>query len=434
MQKRLKKILSNSPLLKVTSLNSVSIVIKMITGFIVTKLSAKFLGPQGIALIGNLRDFQTLITNLASGGLEKAIIKYSAEYRKNEKDLSTFYSTITYSTLLLLVIFSGLSLFFAEEINNYIFQKRDFTYLIQILAIVLPLHVFNAFLTNLLKGFAEFKKVIRIEVASHFLNLGLFLLLFYLFDLEGALLNLILLPVTVLLYALYQARDFLGQFFNFKKLDFSTILLGNLGQYALMALISSICFPFAYLGIRNLIIEQLSESDAGYWDAMNRLANYYMLFILSLLNLYILPKLASAEGANEFRAIVFDFYKKIIPLFTLGLVFVYLLREIVIKIVFSEEFIPATQLFFWQLSGDFFRVLALVLAYQFHAKKMVIHFIVTDVILALALYLFSLLFLPIMSLEGIVFAHFLAYFIYFLLVLFIFRKIIFTKTTHFDGV
>ena len=427
MQKKLRKILSNSPLLKVTSLNSVSIVIKMITGFIVTKLSAIFLGPQGIALLGNLRDFQNLISNLASGGLEKATIKYSAEYKNNQVALNSFYSTIIYSSLILLVLVAGFCLVFAETINNSIFQERDFTYIIQILAVVLPLHVFNAFLTNLLKGFAEFKKVIQIEVASHFLNLALFLMLFYFFNLEGALLNLIILPVAVLIYAMYNARMFLVQFFNFKKINFSTSILGNLGQYALMALISSICFPFAYLGIRNFIIEQLSESDAGYWDAMNRLTNYYMLFILSLLNLYILPKLASAKGELAFKAIVFDFYKKIIPLFALGLIGIYVLKEYLIKIIFSEEFLPTKDLFLWQLLGDFFRVLALVMAYQFHAKKMVIHFIVTDLILAFSLYFLSVLFLPLMQLEGVAFAHFIAYLTYFILILFIFRKVIFTK-------
>lgn len=399
----------------------------MITGFIVTKLSAKFLGPQGITLIGNLRDVQKVISNFASGGLEKAIIKYGSEFKEDTENLKSFYSTILLSSAFLMLIIMSICFYFAVEINQYIFQHRDYTYIIQIFAVVLPFHVFNSFLTNLLKGFAEFKKVIRIEVASHFLNLGLFVALLYLFDLEGALLNLIVLPVVVLIYALYQSRHFLKNVFSFRKIDFSMPLFKNLGQYALMALVSSICFPIAYLGIRNYIIEDFSESQAGFWDAINRITNYYMLFILSLLNLYILPKLASAKSNKEFREVVFDFYKKIIPLFACGLLGVYLFKDTLIKLIFSEEFLPTSELFFWQLWGDFFRVVALVLAYQFHAKKMVIHFIITDVILAISLYALSIVFLPIMGLEGVVFAHFLAYFIYFLIILGIFRRAIFIK-------
>ncbi len=427
MRNRLKKIINHSPLLKVTSLNSASIFIKMITGFIVTKLSAKFLGPQGIALIGNLRDLQKLVTNFGTGGLEKAIIKYGAEYKEDDENLKSFYSTILLSSASLMLVIMGFSFYFAEDINHYIFQQRNYTYIIQIFAIILPFHVFNSFLINLLKGFAEFKKVIKIEVASHFLNLGLFIILLFFLDLEGALLNLIILPLVVLIYALYQSRVFLKTVFRIKSLDFSIPLLKNLGQYALMALISSICFPVAYLGIRNYIIENFSESHAGYWDAINRITNYYMIFILSLLNLYILPKLATSKNTSEFRSIAFDFYKKIIPLFVIGLIGVYYFRELLIKVIFSEEFLPTSNLFFWQLWGDFFRVIALVLAYQFHAKRMVIHFIITDVTLALSLYVFSILFLPIMGLEGVSFAHFLAYFIYSIIIFSIFRKVIFIK-------
>lgn len=427
MRNRLKKIINHSPLLKVSSLNSVSISIKMITGLIVTKLSANFLGPQGVALIGNLRDVQKLVSHFASGGLEKAIIKYGAEYKEDNKNLNSFYSTLLFSSALLMLFVMGFCFYFAREINDYIFQQRDYTYIIQLFAVILPFHVFNSFLINLLKGFAAFKKVIQIEVASHFLNLGLFVLLLLFYDLEGALLNLIILPLAVLIYTLYQSRFFLTTIFNIKLFYFSTPLLKNLGQYALMTLISSICFPVAYLGIRNFIIENFSEDQAGYWDAINRITNYYMLFILSLLNLYILPKLAAAKKASEFKSIAFDFYKKIIPLFAIGLIGVYFFREVLIKIIFSEEFLPTSSLFFWQLLGDFFRVVALVLAYQFHAKKMVVHFIVTDLILAISLYVFSLLFLPKMGLEGVAFAHFLAYFVYLIIILSVFRKVIFTK-------
>ena len=79
MIKRLKNIILASPLLKVTSFNSLSVLIKMITGLGVSKLTAYFLGPQGVALMGNFRNFLNIAHNFSAGGLERAVVKYAAE-------------------------------------------------------------------------------------------------------------------------------------------------------------------------------------------------------------------------------------------------------------------------------------------------------------------------------------------------------------------
>jgi PST family polysaccharide transporter len=170
------------------------------------------------------------------------------------------------------------------------------------------------------------------------------------------------------------------------------------------------------------LINNIGEVGAGYWESTIRISNYYLLFVLSLLNLYILPKLAEAQTKLQFREIILSFYKQILPFFILGLVLVYLLRDWIVRLIFSEEFLPATDLFFWQMLGDFFRVLALVMVYQFHAKKMMWHYILTDLFLALGLYFSALFLIPKVGLEGVVIGHALTYFLYFILILTVFRK------------
>jgi PST family polysaccharide transporter len=192
-----------------------------------------------------------------------------------------------------------------------------------------------------------------------------------------------------------------------------------------MTLISSASFPLVFLGIRNFLIDTIGEVEAGYWESMIRISSYYLMFVLSLLNLYVLPKLANANSQKQFRGIVVSFYKQILPFFIVGLIVVYILREWIIKVVFSEAFLPATQLFFWQMLGDFFRILALVMVYQFHAKKMMWHYILTDLFLALCLYFSALFFIPKVGLEGVVIGHAFTYVIYFLIITTIFSKTIF---------
>jgi PST family polysaccharide transporter len=313
-------------------------------------------------------------------------------------------------------------LVFSEFINTLIFGSRNFVSVIRLLAFVLPLHVINLYLISILQGFNAFSKVIKINIASHFLNIIAFALLVYWLNLEGALFTIVIVPSAMLIFTLYYVQSWFGAITSFRWSRFSTPVLKNLGQYAFMTLISSLSFPLVFLGIRNLLIDSLGESSAGFWESTVRISSYYLLFILSLLNLFILPKMAEAQKSSEFRAIVFNFYKQILPFFVVGLILVYILRDWIVTLIFSKDFLPAADLFFWQIIGDFFRVLAMVMVYQFHAKKMLWHYIITDLFLALSLFLSAIYLVPKIGLEGVVLGHALTYILYFLIILFIFRK------------
>ncbi|MFO7745074.1 MAG: O-antigen translocase [Psychroflexus sp.] len=420
--KRLKIIFQQSTLLKVSSFNSLSVIIKMITGLGVSKLTAIYLGPQGLALIGNLRNGLELFHKFSSGGLANAVVKYSAENKSKPKAFSLFLSTLVWFGLIACLITMGIIFFFSEFINEFIFGSRDFVFIIRVMAFVLPLHVMNIYLISFLKGFSEFNKVIKINIASHVLNLLLFAVLIFIIDLKGALLAVVLVPSAMLLFTLYHTKIHFGTLSSFSLNEFSSPMLKNLSQFAFMTLISSASFPLVFLGIRNFLINSIGEIEAGYWESTLRISNYYLLFVLSLLNLYILPKLAEAHSKQQFRDIIFSFYKQILPIFISGLLIVYVLRDWIVRLIFSEEFIPATDLFLWQMVGDFFRVLALVMVYQFHAKKMMWHYILTDLFLALSLYFSALYFISKVGLQGVVIGHAITYIIYFSIILFLFRK------------
>lgn len=425
MFKQVKRVIKQSTLFKVGSFNSFSVVIKMLTGLGVSKLSALYLGPQGLALIGNMRNAIDVFGKFSSGGLSNAVIKYTTEHKSSPENLASFLSTLIWCGIVFCAVTSCVIFFFSEQINLYVFGVRDFVSIIHILAFVLPLHVMNIYLISILQGFSAFHNVIKINISSHILNLFLFAVLLFVLDLKGALLAVVIVPSALLLFTLYYARSYFGTLSTFSLREFSTPMLKNFGQFAFMTLISSVSFPLVFLGIRNLIIESIGETEAGFWESTVRISNYYLLFVLSLINLYIFPKLAEAKTGEEFRTVVFSFYKQILPFFTLGLILVYVLKDWIILLVFSKEFLPAAELFIWQMLGDFFRVLTLVMVSQFHAKKMMWHYILTDLFLALSLYFSALYFISRVGLEGVVIGHALTYIVYFLIILSIFSKTIF---------
>jgi PST family polysaccharide transporter len=146
------------------------------------------------------------------------------------------------------------------------------------------------------------------------------------------------------------------------------------------------------------------------------------MFANSLMTFYFLPRFAEIDNRQEFRKEIFSFYKKIMPFIAIGLLIIYIIRPYIVAIFLTNEFETVQELFGWQLLGDFVKVLSVVMAYQFIAKKMVLHYVITELILVGILYFTSIYFVDMFGIKGAPIAHFVTYLLYFGMMLLIFKS------------
>lgn len=400
--------------------------IRIISGLLTSKAIAIYVGPEGMALIGNLRNFLTSIQSFTTLGFNNGIVKYVAEFKDQTAKLSQTVSTVIISLLIATVIISTVCYFNAQAINNHVFNDAsDYVYLIKILAITLPFHAVSVFLISILNGLSEHKLYIKVNIAAQIGGLLLTLFLIWQNHIDGALLAIIIVPI-VLFGILFVGYFEFHRFFKtvqWQKMDIG--VLKNMSSYSVMALFSAVALPLVTLAIRNYIMDSIGQKEAGFWEAMLRISAYYLMFVSTLLTLYLLPKLSETKTDKGFRNEIFKFYKHIIPLFALGLIVIYFIKEWIIRIIFTDDFQPVTTLFFWQLMGDFVKVLTLVISYQFLAKKMLWPYLITEALSVIILYVSSIYFIDLYGLKGVTIAHFVTYVIYLMMIVIVFRKIVF---------
>ena len=413
-------------LIKVASLNSVSLLTRIVAGILTSKAIAIFIGAEGLALIGNLRDFLSSIKSVAILGLYDGAVKYIAEFKKNAVELSKTISTVFYLGFISTVVVSFLCYFNAEYINTLIFPTyNDYAYVIRILAIVLPFYSLNMFSFSIMNGFSKYKILIIINIIGQVLVLCVTLLLIYQNRIDGALVSVAISESLIFLITLIGIINQRSLVPLIKVSSISVDYMKKLSSFSIMALFSAVILPIVAIAIRSYIIEHIGYKEAGFWEAMTRISKYYLMFISSLIALYILPRFSEIDSVKEFRSEVFNFYKSIIPLFALGLLVIYLLKKFIILIIFSSEFEPVKDLFLWQLLGDFLKVLSIVIAYQFLAKKMFWHYIITEAFLVITLYITSIYCIDIFGVKGATIAHFVTYLMYYGLILLIFGSSLF---------
>jgi PST family polysaccharide transporter len=177
--------------------------------------------------------------------------------------------------------------------------------------------------------------------------------------------------------------------------------------------------------IRNRIALTLGPDQAGYWEAVNQFSFFYFMILQSLILMYVLPNITANKDLSFYRQQVGDYFKKLLPVFFLFLVGLYLLRDVAIWLMLSDDFFPVRDLMGWQLMGDFFRASTLVLIAFFHARRKITSYIMIDLILSLSLLFLSYNFLERFGLIGVVQAHFVSYVLYFFTALFLLRKVLF---------
>ncbi len=412
--------------MKIASLNSVSVVTKIIAGFLTSKAIAIFIGAEGLAVIGNLRNFLSSVQSFSVLGFYNGAVKYISEYKNNVVKLGNILSTVFYLGLISTVLISLLCFFNAEYISNLIFYEgNDYAYIIKMMAIAIPFYSLNIFIYSILNGFSKFKNLIVLNIIGQIFGLCITLILIYQQRLDGALVSVVIVESIIVLITLVSILNRRSLFPLIKLKSISYGMVKKMSSYSIMALFSAVVLPIVIIAIRSYIIDNVGAKEAGFWEGMTRISKYYLLFISSLMTLYILPRFSEIDSKKEFRKEVFNFYKTIMPIFGLGLIVIYFLRKIIVPIVFSSEFKPVEDLFLWQLMGDFVKVLSIVIAYQFLAKRMFWHYIIIEGFFVIILYLTSIYFIDIYGVKGATIAHFTTYVLHFGVILLIFSSSLF---------
>ena len=91
--------------------------------------------------------------------------------------------------------------------------------------------------------------------------------------------------------------------------------------------------------IRNHLIHTFSMQEAGLWQSVWMISSTYLTVLTTAFSTYYLPKLSELQKKEELRKEILSGYKIILPFVFVSALFIYLLRDYIIYILFTPEFI-----------------------------------------------------------------------------------------------
>lgn len=408
-------------LIKTSVLTGISTVIKLVSAFVINKVIALYIGPTGLAIVGQLQNFTSIITTFSNGAISSGIVKYTAEYQDIEEKKKIFSSSIVISLICSLII--SIFLFgFSDYLSELILKDIQYSSVFIIFGATIFLFALNMVLISILNGQKEIKKYVLVNIAGSIFSLVFTSILIMQLNLMGALYAMVLnqsVMFFVTLAFVLKSSWFKLEYFK-QGLDKES--LSKLSKYSLMAIVSALTVPVSHLIIREYIGENLGWDSAGYWQGIWYISTMYLMLVTTTLGVYYLPRLSEIQDNKELRKEIFSGYKIIMPIVILASLIIFLLKEYVILIAFSKDFMPMMELFAWQLIGDVIKIASWLLAYLMLAKAMTKVFIYTEVLFSALFVGLSLLFVDKFGLVGITYAYALNYFLYLVTMIFIFRK------------
>jgi PST family polysaccharide transporter len=149
--------------------------------------------------------------------------------------------------------------------------------------------------------------------------------------------------------------------------------------------------------------------------------------VTTALSTYYLPKLSALKENKDLKNEIIYGYKIIMPIVFIGCLSIYFLRFLIIKILYTNDFIQMENLFLYQLIGDFFKIGAWLLSYLMLAKAMMKIFILTEILFSITHLILGYICIDWFGLKGITIAFLINYIIYFIFLISYFRKLIFLK-------
>lgn len=400
-------------LIKTSLLNAIAVVIKMLTMLGINKILAIYVGPTGYAALGQFQNAVQMITTFGSGAINTGVTKYTAEYFNDEAQQRKLWRTAGTIALTGSVITGALVALFNQPLASWFLKDTQYASVFIWFGLTLIFFVFNTLLLAILNGKKEISRYVIVNITGSVFSLAVSTVMIVQWGLYGALLTLAI--NQSLVFFVTVTLCYRTSWFKLKYLvggiDKQAAI--HLGKYTAMAMTSAASVPVSHILVRNYLGEMLGWQAAGYWEAMWRLSAAYLMFVTTTLGVYYLPRLSELTDSEAIKKEIIQGYQIILPVAVACGLTIYLLRDLIIRVLFTQEFRPMRDLFAWQMVGDTLKIGGWILSYLMLGKALTKLFIVTEIFFSFYFIILSRNLINVFGLEGVAVAHAVNYLTYF---------------------
>ncbi|WP_368205992.1 O-antigen translocase [Aeromonas sp. s5] len=402
-------------LLKVTAMTGLLTLLKMAMGFVIAKVVAIYTGPTGMAMLGQVQSMVGALNGVINAPVGSGVVRYTAEKKdQGFEACAPWWRAAVQWVVIISAITIPSGLLLAEHISNWLFQDTALAWVVMATVCVLPLSAIGTLCNSIINGQQLYRRYVGLGMFSAVISGCVMLTMIVMANIQGALLaaavQAALIGLVMLIANLRQPWFRLKYWWGTTDPDARR----SIGGYMLMAITSALTVPISLILVRTILIQQVGWEAAGHWQAVWKISEVYLGVITMALGTYYLPRLSSLVGVD---AIVSEIHKTalvILPIVAIMALVVYLLRDVAIWLLFTEEFKSARDLFAIQLCGDVIKITSWLYAYPMLSRGKTKIFVATEILFSLLFVMLSYPLIYYVGIKGATIAYLATYIFYFI--------------------
>lgn len=406
-------------LIKTTKYTLFSNIIRLISSVVINKVIAIFIGPAGLAVIGNFNNFLGITRSFSNGGINNGVVTLLAESKDEGNKIYTLNSAL-FLTFLFSFFFAILIFIFSEKLAIFIFRSTNYNFVFDIYSFTIIFFAFNSLVLSTLNGEKEIKKLTFVNIFTSIYSLLFTSIIIIFYKLNGALIAMVLNQSVTFFFSYLVLKRI--SWFKIKKLNiWENTNVKKLLKFSLMALISAIIVPGTEFIIRKIISSSISITSAGYWQGIWSMSTMGINLITSAITIYYLPVFSENRNKLNIRKEILTGFGTIIPAAIIAFILIYIFRIQIIKLLFSNKFLEMESLFLWQGIGAILKIASFILGLLIIAKAEIKIYIFLELLFSVSYIVFTKLILSTTTLVGVTYSYALANLITLIFLLIILR-------------
>ncbi len=421
-------------ILKVSFILSLPVLTTLIIGTIKNKLLAVFLGPAGLGALVQINYFLNTANNVSSLGLMQGVTKYVAENQFVNDAYIRLKGILHSTTVIILYVtipVSLLTILFSQKLSSLLLDNDSSYIFFVIIAVAIPFQVMGQIFISFIQGLKAVKSISIASISISVTGLFFFIPLILFFRINGAVISILILAIINFITFWYVTEKLVkkltpirehrtGSFplskgttpFNspspikafedkYVKGERGLLYSKELLEFGYLRFIQTSINPLTMLAIRSLIIKHLGVFSNGIYEATVAFSFLYVPIINNILWSYVYPNYCNSKDnallSKEVNRFLTISLLIAVPMITLIILFC----SPLIRLLFSDEFLPAAAVIGIALVGDFLKVLIWPFNVVLMAKDRMKTAVAFEFIWNIFLLVSAFLVIPVYGLKGV---------------------------------
>ena len=341
---------------------SLGSVASFVRAVVTAKLFAIVLGPSTVGVLAQLLNFAALVSVIVPLGLTTGVVKMVAESHDDPEATDRVVGSACLLSVLSASLATLVLLPAAGRISTALTGSDRYGGLVALVVLSFPLYNLAGAMSYVLQGFADVSRLTRAAVANAAAALVVLVPATLLLGLRGAVLTVLV--VSAVQAGLYGAELWGAYARRGRRLlavRGSRREARRLLGFGVVLLVGSVAIWGSLLLVRTLVIRTLGQYENGLYQAVYGMSNQYVTVFMTWMAAYVVPRIA-ATGSGRVGPLLDSGLRANLFLMTPVLTLAIALRDPLIRLFYSPEFLPAAALVPAQALGDYVRVVGWSLA------------------------------------------------------------------------